>query len=799
MKSLICFACLLLPLVGSTQPLFFDSFESRVVIPTTVQAGTVETPTGFLVTALRVENGIDRSAPPAPDGSFSIRTGLDPQLAAVVDEQDTLILLGWFAPGYTVLNTRTTAQALLYLRLGAPLTAPRLYRPLIDLIAAETAVLDVLEQVITDALAVNPQALVDEDSPIAAALDDAATTIIDNALMAPPAKAVLVSPGSQSGLDVLLTFQSVTAQNNRRRPVVTFIDRLACVTESGSSNAGSAGCESFTREQALAPVGGVQTIPQAIQDAGRILVGLDDSLPAAYVPTVTDRTLLPTPEGNIRTDYQITAIGPGQSPGIFDELSAARQGRVRDINREFVVGQLVLPVFLNIVLPAAGQQLKEFFGTPKAAGIIREIARLLLANPAFESAITDGDFKRATDEGLKALLQSGPVREAAIRLVFEGIAVRTGPGRVKEFAGRAEGFIKALKLVDGLLTTLDVTVAGKAFRDSNAADRWEVQVTPVPVTLTGAPVTASCSSAARFTVALDESPGDVQVRYRFSVDPDLGQLRDATDPLIFDFQEIVTTNSIVEFVPFSTTVQDEVELRVEAEAFDGDSTFLGRAAATISIDSLRPRIDPRIISVLPNDSVDLTATLVDGLNDRNCGGTLEPRYAWAGSDSAGALDVSPGLILDRATVTYTAGSSEGGDTITVDAYLGSQYIGSATAEVRVETQPSVILGSLVIDVEPAVDNPPNPRFCYNATVMVPDTGGTRYRMTAYGGNDPFFFGDQINDTGPPFDSGFGIVYTQADRRFFLAGACGPTNPDAEAGFQFRFGAFTWEIHVDYPE
>ncbi|MEM9530309.1 MAG: hypothetical protein AAGA23_05280 [Pseudomonadota bacterium] len=791
---------LFLGVSAQAQELFSDSFEQRVIFDTQSVNGSVVLPAGISLGLddVTVENAVAAGAPVAANGSFELPAGLSPQLSAVVDSAGNAVLLGWLAPGYTNITSRTTAEVLLYLRVGGTTTHPLLYRQIIDLMADETAALDAIEQALVAALAANPAALVEGNQALTQALDDAVTQIIADATP-PQVKAVQVTPGEQSGIEVLTAFQAIQVRNRRLRPAVAYVDRTQCTVSGVPSPAGSGACPAYSQDFPVPAVTGVDTLPAQVQSIADVIPQLDLPLPGAYDPVTTLPQLLPVTEDSDSNDYSVRIVGPGLDPGIFDQLTAEQRNELLRVNAEYVVRHLVLPYVVNLILPTESTRLDQLLSQGENT-LVRDITNLLLTVTSFQQAVTSGDYISSAEAGINSILRPGSVRDRAIPIILRALFVRADSLRLEAFIDRAHRVLDALSITGGMLANVDQTVLGYGFGTSNLADEWMVNVTPVPVSLTGNPSRASCAEPAVFRAQLSESPGTTEVRYRYVINANLGQLRDPNDLSNVSGREIVTASNKVEFLPLASNFSDSVEILVDVEAVaDGRVVLLGSARATATIDPLTPRLTPRLTSLMPEATVELTAALQDGRNNVNCEGTVTPNFIWSSTDSAGTLDVAQGLVTNQATVTYEAGESQGTDTVTVEVFVNGDSVGTATAEVRVETQPSIVLGTFVLDIDPASDNPPTNRFCYNATIMVPDVGGSRYRMSAYGGFDPDFYGSRISDSGPPFDNGFGVTYTQEDRRFALSATCGPENPGSEAWLRSRFGeGWVWEITVDYP-
>ncbi|MEM7705469.1 MAG: hypothetical protein AAF358_07965 [Pseudomonadota bacterium] len=476
-------------------------------------------------------------------------------------------------------------------------------------------------------------------------------------------------------------------------------------------------------------------------------------------------------------------------------MSPAQQEKATSINRNFIVRDLVLPVIINVLLPGESQRIDTVLGSTAGAALVQDLLGLI-ANADFENALLQGEFAAAARIGISAALGSGAMRQRMIELLFEALHVRNlEADDLEGYLRRARGMLRALGIIDAALTGIDVTVAGAAFGNSSAAERWNIVVTPADVFLTAQQSRATCSENAAFTAGINADTEGLTVRYRYRVPPDTGQLIAADGSGQSSFSELVTESTMIEFSPFATAGSGSVPISVTAEGFDGRrSGPLGDASTEAQIEGPLIELTPRVSSVQPGASIDLTGSVQDSLNRmEDCTNGVDPRFIWSSTSSVGNIDVIQGLLLDRETVTYTGDiSQQGSDTVTVEVYLSNILIGSDTAEVRVEQDPTIVFGTYTIDTEPRDGG----GFCANATVIVPVVqGATGFQLNAYNGYDPFFWGTRISNSAPPFDTGFGVPLTQADRRLGLSGRCGDLETSL-SWFEERFGSgWIWEIEV----
>lgn len=781
----------------SAQPLFQDSFEERAIFDTMAVSGNVVLPPELAIdpASLVVINGVQSSGVAVDaSGNFSVITGNGPQLALVVDDAGNTLLAGWFEAGNATLSARSTAEVLLYFQLGSSFSDPNLYPHIIRLIPNSPAALDAVEAAIVSALSTSPTALDSGDPGVSQALADARDAILDAASPAAN-KDVLVQSGRQSGVTVLNRFQSVQIQNDLRRPAFAYLDRVSCNIGGSSVAAGTGSCPALSDQFDVSAITGLQTLPQAIADAGRVLIGLDDELPIAYTPTITDRQYLPLETDVDSVNYRVVVVGAGLQPGIFDELNAAQQAQATSINRTFIVRDLVLPVIVNVLLPGESNRINGFIGSEAGTSFVQDLVGLI-ANPNFEGALQQGDFSGAARIGIETVLGSGAARQQMIEFLYQALHVRNLEANdLQGYLDRAATLLRVLGIVDAALAGIDVTVAGAAFGNANAADRWDIVVTPAPVFLTAQQSRATCTQNASFIAGVNADTEGLSLRYRYSIPPDTGQLIAADGSGQSSFQELVTDSTMIEFSPFATAGSDAVTISVAVEGFDQRrSGPLGEASGEAQVERPQVELTPRVSSVQPGASIDLTGAVQDSLNNlEGCTDGVDPRFIWSSTTSAGNIDVIQGLLLDRETVTYTGDvGQQGTDTVTVEVYLSNILIGTDTAEVRVEQDPTIVFGTYTVDTEPLEGG----GFCANATVIVPNIpGATGYQLNAYNGYDRFFWGTRITGTAPPFDTGFGVPLTQEDRRLGLSGRCGDLETSL-SWFEERFGSgWIWQINV----
>src|SRR5690606_31166671 len=104
-------------------------------------------------------------------------------------------------------------------------------------------------------------------------------------------------------------------------------------------------------EVPLPPVGGITDLIGGLNDAGIVLLGYQEGNQLAYQEQTQDPIQLNTIDGSKITNFEVVVVGPGDLPGDLNRLNDIEVAKQQDVTVSFVIGDLALQMFFNILLP----------------------------------------------------------------------------------------------------------------------------------------------------------------------------------------------------------------------------------------------------------------------------------------------------------------------------------------------------------------------------------------------------------------------------------------------------------------
>jgi hypothetical protein len=816
MKRWLAFLAGLLVMAGAHAArrdyVFADGFANAVEFPVVPLAGSVQLPADNTLdpATLRIGNGIDEVAVDAA-GNFTIASLEGPGMTFVLNENDAPLLAGWLDAEHTALSARTTAELLIYLGLGGALTAPELQPQLIDIIRDDKAgALPDLEAAIAAAINADADAFAAPNEEVRQALGAALAHFLPSRRGAPGAgiDGVVIQPGEQSGMTPNQAFQSVYLTNALRRPGFAYLRRTSCTFESGDVPAGDPSCPVQSTSFPIDPTSGTPNLNDALLDATLVLFGVEDGKPIAYTPVDGPKQGLENVPDAEHTHYVLHAVGPAANVGLLDAFPENEQLKQVEISLLFVVRDLVLPSILNVIIPANSKKLNELYGFG-SDGIIGDIVGLFATLPGFSDKIRDGDFQGALGDAYNTFFGSATFRNQVTNLILRLILV-TGSDPDAAFATatralqHAETLSNAIGAVDFLLQSFDLGAVATGLAVSNQGDSWDIDVTGANVQLTPEQASADCaSSSPELTVRVADAAGDPSAHfvYHWSLTPtDAGELLDDAGHSGSEFDS--SDDSVRVLVPLAN-FSGAITVEVKAYLIAGtDRVYAGRDTATVNVDPVEVLLAPRRASVRNGASQALEARVKPPRSGQQCDDSIF-EYTWQATETVGTLDLVQGQPLFDAKIgmyTANAGTATGYDTVSVTVSEAGQVVGTASAELRVEDEPTIIFGTYLIS-GPIPSDPG--RSCVDAAVEVAIPAGatatTTYWMNAYGGYDPYFWHGLVTAFAPPF--GCAPTFCDPpDHMWLLSGGCGPDEgiPDGIALLNSRFASgWVWEVMVQY--
>jgi len=695
-------------------------------------------------------------------------------LALAVDETGEPVYLGFLSPGQTTLDARSTARVLLYYRLGGPFLFNGLRQ---DLLAdgALTNEIDALAPVIDQGYADGGLTLAD----IAPQIEDALASKVGGLLQ--PASILVNPPQGLSGIDLDTTIEGeITLRNDYRRRAFAWVDRIEGVDADG-------GKVQFQEE-----IAAVDISPTTAYTS--ILGTLNDAIYGHFMWTPVAKGPIPLdimPQGGKQTTYQVTVLGLGSTFGDYEKLSPSRQDRFTGIALQTILADFIMPIILNAVIPAQAESIDDFLKWYGGSGVLQDlIATFTQTVPELVPMVLNGDLRGAVWKAITTILTSPTVQASALQNWFEAIREFFGWEAAGAFGDLAESVLKAFGAVDMIGTALD---SAKQLHDVNAsqvANQWDVTVFPTKLTLNPRRWETTPGKSRDFQVIVQD-PGDRKFEYRWSCIE--GRIRrpgsGTWDTQITSVSDVVTYRA-------KASGKGEDVLKVEVYEINGQARdFLAAISAPVTVSEAQPFISPKRTSLKPGDRANFQVRMQAGYDSSE---TLF--YRWSGGDQFGSHD-GPTFIGTRDTVTYEA-DSIGVDTLACEVFVGvngaMKSIGTATAEIRVEYEPTIIFGSYATHVFDT-----SASLGVYGDVVWPVVPGTKfYRLTAYGGHDPYYYGDLFSTTFLPDSNRFHDKTDEipaGEMWFMLSGVFSSAGSDPAKNIAYLESRFAhdwiWEIEV----
>jgi len=564
----------------------------------TLPAGTAIAPTDLTILTAT------RTADPVTDGSFSVGVPPShPDLLLALDDQDRIVLLGFFDPadGAASLNASSTALALLYFATGCYTLPADTMPDILGLLEADDA-LAPLTAAVSDALAASPTALADGDPNLLAALETAANEVLDVAGARSPV-------GGTSAVQLLERLAQETNPND----IAGYVDLVpdSDVRQSGlvvvaPKRTGVAIAKNQTPRPGLFRgyrVGGIKTNgnkvvvdpPELVGEselyASRLLAGQVQNLVADSVgwqPADSDPIPVSIAADALRTDYALITLGPslmGESGPAFDDPRFAAlvpEWRTKqwDLQVEALLGSFVVPVVAHVAFgsnyfldkqtgPTTAAELRGIFGPSLSGFGLRTLG-------GFRGAVGYVLQEAAADDSMLDPL----VRDVMPLLTDEywqdqmSYWEQLGSPFAREAAiGNAKRAIRALARTGALSAAVTTSlkredfggVIGQLLR-SRDVELWEAHAGRVAFHPSVGTVTNDAPSTTFTVKILSNNLADTNFLYRWRVEG-LGHF---TTDLGESGTEILTTEGTVQYLVDPSRVVDGYLATVKLDVFLAD-------------------------------------------------------------------------------------------------------------------------------------------------------------------------------------------------------------------------------------
>ncbi len=480
---------------GDSAPTSGSGIPASAVIPVLSAASsnaTVVMPLGVALGAdkLSVVTSI-ATAKPAPSGAVTIASYADgEQLAIALSPAGNPMMMGWIDATHTTISAATTADVLAYFALGGSLMLNDVERQALIADIPQATGISALEAAVQSELAANVDAFAKPDAVLTQALAAFATPYYAKAqASASRAKAlgILITPGTQSGVDVLQDPPfAAHLSNSFRRRAFAFVDRISHTT-AGLDVADPLAVTSFEVPPVIGVNGGVTG---ALTD---IMSAYYGNQPTAYasINAPDGGFAVPLVNGSDKTTYQVTVVGPGLSAGVAASLTASQSAALTDVALRGFVKDFMVPTLANAVLGSgaidfkAGQDgAKAKFLADVLASVTTDFIAFVPTLPGLSDKITKGQWFDAGVDITSTVAGSNALRTMLTNGFTAAVAIKTGAAfDTDKMSGMLKPFNTIMNAAGGVLQVFDTTLYVKDLANSDQADQWSVEVTPEKIAL----------------------------------------------------------------------------------------------------------------------------------------------------------------------------------------------------------------------------------------------------------------------------------------------------------------------------
>ncbi len=731
-------------------------------------------------------------------GAFTLKAHEDlTQLALALGPDDGLVLLGWFDAGNTVLSTRSTAEVLAWMGVGAWMYEGDAQAHIRDVLSAPELELGDLEAAWAAMLADAPGGLVVEHQ----GLQDALEALVSG-LLAETGKGVVIEPGAQqSGIDVLNQggINHVSLQNVYRRRVAGFLWRLGYRDTNDLDTMFEE--PELVEQFEIPPVSAFSGVLGSIVD---IFTGAVN-----YEPVQTDPIRLDWRDDAKRDYYRFNALGLGQPdeypPDFFttDEIAQGIWVGMKNIVLDFF-----LPLFFNVA-GAVGTAVDEIYDEGDLNDLNDFISFASTTVPDLYTNVRDGHFWPALHSVWDAALTNGIFQERLRDLIAGGL-VRGGfsadeASAIMDGVDRAFFCIGIVDLIGGFM---DNGIVATHFALSRVAETWDFTVTTPVVHIEPREDEMMTYGTRTLTLVIDDDTGGYPegwaYAYRWRCDGAHGTLVNPVQPEDTS-NDFLTSSDWVYYIADNGTEGDETvtcELHVTLQA---EQTYI--RDATCELEVIKQSITiADTLKTCPGGQMEIVA----GLHPPYEGdGVLH--WRWDGSASNGGL-------RDLYHHHYTSWVSTDPIAVYQAPWEGGDDRVTCIAEVHMPDETVVGLDTLDIFIEDIGEFEPFPaeHFCYTTWTDDGNGGCTegfriairfeeipgvlRYRITGWGFNDPLYYGDSYDLTIRAryleHMDGYAIIGLTSGSSWVDCNE--PSGPEELCEWMWRFEGAQWEVSPVCP-
>ncbi len=665
-----------------------------VALTQSAASGSVVMPAGARVHVASVTN-VYASNAVAANGSFAFVSAAESRLLAVAADADgNTLLYGLLQSGKAELSARSTAVVLAYSFLGVGVYLEQAQLAYLAAIESSPA-LGALESAVAAALVARGAGWLDPadtalvgaiagiqaslSAPLAGAGRSAALGAQGTNIEVRPLGISLDKTGRTSGLQVTTDgIGSLQVTNYYRRRAYLYVDRVSYRTEyTGVDHDSKASIKPYPAKMVA-----VKGMTNAFVTLGQLWGGNF----SFYQPVTTDAIAVPlTPADAVSTHYTVTAVGLGAHNGDFLTLTNEQALGLATVAAETIVFDLVVPIVCGILIPTQKAAIDDWLEFKKGNGIMKDLVGAIADSHDIIAKAKAGNSADAGWDALLFIVKSDSLKKALLEfaqigaeVMFKDSTARQNPKFVSDGAKKVLDFIS---LVNVGFQAFDTAVIGLQITNCNLADRFAIDVTKSNVKLNPLNPGIEWPVQKAFTLSVIDAdvPAGSALSYTWSCPCVWGDISDGLHTNATDGNTFDSTSPTLTYAPNSKHA-----LGGEQEVITGIAYFgqinkrvpLGQASTTITYNA-------PIAPSHPNLTLGSKQVFTAGISANLPAGLV---YLWTLTGGHGSIGVLQDQTTSVPSITYTAGTTLGTDTLSLrveDASGKVLTIGSTTIAVGV--------------------------------------------------------------------------------------------------------------------
>ena len=744
---------------------------------------TAKPPTGFAVPASQMQLSGGLFAPVQLDAAGTATVNLfsaGRHLVGVLDPAGDPVLMGLVGAGNAQIDTRSTVAAMIYLHVGGYIASPDNQNMLIEAIESDPRINPLVSEFET-ALKANPKALVDQAAAYRTSMASLARLMLARS-NSPRQMAALIDPypGEKSGIQVQYGADKnqITAKNRYRRRALMFIDQIATVNSSG------------VETPAFKQVGTVEIKPALGTVYSTDLLG---NLSGLSAETVSDPITVSDPTSGVdKIKLKAAVVGPGSNLGDTYALTPTQQTAYRQLLKKSFYGDFLLGilnrVLCNSTLEGLSPQQRSTMYSLMQQTIEDQSATIIPwveSNfPGVESMMIEGDMRGALYEAISGIWKDTAAQNRVAQFYVDFFKKvpdfpfkpdTSNVGKVLAWLNKAIKMETVRSVVGSALGDLP---QGRDWAQSKRTELWNIETNKVSVTLTpkNSKVDArGTNTFVKLTAKATNLTGipPSAISYKFLTTGRHGTLRNS------HASDVASVEGTDDYVNYSSKVglaatygSDDVTVEIIVDRGGGQKEKVGTAKATVEVVAKSDiELLPRTQSVKKNQA---SKTIIAKTNYPNLLSDGKLKLRWKLEKGLGTLSVQPGQLTGTTNVTFTAGGTEGTETILceiVDAASG-ETMSTASATVKIEARTSIVFGSIRFYGHFSRANGWY-ESSWGIGFTVPKVQGAKsYSIRCYNFNDTAYYGTSISRSCDANGNGADFDVDSTDKQLTTKGADG---------------------------